>query len=72
MALRSPCLIVEVLSESTARIDRREKLLAYQSLPSLQAYLLVEQEARRRGIARAIPSAPTAPIAQRNHPSSTR
>ena len=44
---RSPCLIVEVLSESTARIDRREKLLAYQSLPSLQAYLLVEQEARR-------------------------
>ena len=30
-----------------ARIDRREKLLAYQSLPSLQAYLLVEQEARR-------------------------
>ena len=44
---RSPCPIVEVLSESTARIDRREKLLAYQSLPSLQAYLLVEQEARR-------------------------
>ena len=44
---RSPCTIVEVLSESTARIDRREKLLAYQSLPSLQAYLLVEQEARR-------------------------
>ncbi len=44
---RSPCLIVEVLSESTARIDRREKLLAYQTLPSLQAYLLVEQEARR-------------------------
>ena len=31
---RSPCLIVEVLSESTARIDRREKLLAYQSLPA--------------------------------------
>lgn len=44
---RSPCLIVEVLSESTARIDRREKLLAYQGLPSLQAYMLVEQDARR-------------------------
>lgn len=43
---RAPCLIVEVLSPSTARIDRREKLLAYQSLPSLQAYLLVEQERR--------------------------
>ena len=42
-----PCLIVEVLSESTERIDRREKLLAYQKLPSLQAYLLVAQDARR-------------------------
>jgi len=42
-----PCLIVEVLSESTERIDRREKLLAYQELPSLEAYLLVAQDARR-------------------------
>lgn len=39
-----PCLLIEVLSSSTARIDRREKLLAYQSLPSLQTYLLVDQE----------------------------
>lgn len=43
----SPCLIVEVLSESTERIDRREKLLAYQTLPSLQAYWLVAQDAPR-------------------------
>ena len=42
-----PCLIVEVLSESTARIDRREKLLAYQGLSSLQTYLLVEQDVMR-------------------------
>lgn len=42
-----PCLIVEVLSESTERIDRREKLLAYQQLPSLEAYLLVAQDTRR-------------------------
>lgn len=42
-----PCLIVEVLSESTERTDRREKLLAYQQLPSLEAYLLVAQDARR-------------------------
>lgn len=42
-----PCLIVEVLSDSTERIDRREKLLAYQKLPSLEAYLLVAQDARR-------------------------
>ena len=44
---RHPCLIVEVLSESTERIDRREKLLAYQTLPSLKEYLLVEQDRRR-------------------------
>ena len=42
-----PCLIVEVLSDSTERIDRREKLLAYQTLPSLREYVLVAQNARR-------------------------
>lgn len=42
-----PCLIVEVLSDSTERIDRREKLLAYQTLASLQEYVLVAQNARR-------------------------
>jgi Uma2 family endonuclease len=41
-----PCLIIEVLSESTERIDRREKLLAYQTLPSVQEYMLVAQHAR--------------------------
>ncbi len=41
-----PCLIVEVLSASTERVDRREKLLAYATLPSLQEYLLVSQERR--------------------------
>lgn len=44
---RAPCLLVEVLSASTARIDRREKLLAYQHLPSLQGYLIVEQDIQR-------------------------
>jgi Uma2 family endonuclease len=39
-----PCLIVEVLSSGTARIDRREKLFAYARLDSLQAYLLLEQD----------------------------
>lgn len=42
--LEKPCLIVEVLSPSTERTDRREKLLAYQSIPSLKAYVLVAQE----------------------------
>lgn len=43
----SPCMLIEVLSESTACIDCREKLFAYQILPSLQAYLLVEQGTQR-------------------------
>ncbi len=40
----SPCLIVEVLSESTERIDRREKLFAYTGIDSLQSYLLLSQD----------------------------
>ena len=44
---QAPCLIVEVLSESTERIDRREKMLAYQTLPSLQEYVLVAQDDRQ-------------------------
>ncbi|HPE59896.1 MAG TPA: Uma2 family endonuclease [Thiolinea sp.] len=39
----SPCLIVEVLSDSTARIDRYEKLIAYRLLPALQEYVLCSQ-----------------------------
>lgn len=41
----SPCLIIEVLSESTARIDRYEKLVAYRLLASLQEYVLCSQDA---------------------------
>lgn len=40
----SPCLIIEVLSESTARIDRYEKLVAYKLIPTLQEYLLCAQD----------------------------
>ncbi len=39
-----PCLVVEVLSSSTAKFDAGEKRLDYQSLPSLQEYALVSQE----------------------------
>jgi Uma2 family endonuclease len=42
----APCLIVEVLCEHTERTDRREKYLAYQTLPSLEAYVLVSQDRR--------------------------
>jgi Uma2 family endonuclease len=41
-----PCMIVEVLSEATERIDRREKFLVYTTLPSLQDYLLMSQTQR--------------------------
>lgn len=43
----SPCLLVEVTSPSTERIDRREKLLASQQIPTLQAYLIVSHDRRR-------------------------
>ena len=51
----SPTLIIEVLSPSTEGIDRREKLRAYRTLPSLKEYALVSQDEcklelyRRRG-----------------------
>ena len=43
----SPCLVVEVTSPSTENIDRREKLLAYRSITSLKAYLIVDQRELR-------------------------
>nr|WP_255639116.1 Uma2 family endonuclease [Deinococcus betulae] len=43
---QAPCLIAEVLSRSTQDTDRREKVWAYQSLSSLQGYLLVDTAAR--------------------------
>lgn len=42
--LTQPCLIVEVLSPSTQNIDKREKLLAYQRIPSLESYLIIAQD----------------------------
>lgn len=43
-ALIRPCLIIEVLSDSTATTDRREKLVAYQSIASVREYCLVAQD----------------------------
>ena len=40
----APCLLVEVLSPSTAATDRREKRLAYTSIPSLEAYVLADPD----------------------------
>jgi Uma2 family endonuclease len=44
---RKPCLIIEVLSESTETIDRGEKLGNYRLFESLEAYVLVNQNANR-------------------------
>lgn len=40
----SPKLIIEVISPSTEKIDRREKLIAYQKMPSVHEIVLVDQE----------------------------
>lgn len=45
--MTSPCLVVEVLSPSTAGYDRGEKFAAYRHVPSLQQYVLVDPDQRR-------------------------
>lgn len=40
-------LVVEVLSDSTAARDRRQKRIAYQKLPGLQSYWIVSQTEQR-------------------------
>lgn len=42
----SPCLLVEVLSPSTERIDQEEKLYNYRQLASLQEYALISPDRR--------------------------
>lgn len=41
--LQAPKLVIEVLSDSTEPVDRREKLLSYRRLPSLIEYVLIDQ-----------------------------
>ncbi len=47
LALHSPCLVAEVLSESTAASDRGAKFAAYRQIATLRDYLLVDIDARR-------------------------
>ena len=42
-----PCLIIEVLSDSTEAFDRGDKFADYQSLPSLQEYVLINTRKAR-------------------------
>ena len=44
--ITNPGLIVEVLSPSTEEVDRGSKWRDYQRIPSLQEYVLVNQESR--------------------------
>lgn len=39
-----PALLIEVLSNSTESKDRLEKLVAYQSIPSVKEYVLIAQD----------------------------
>ena len=45
--LRYPCLIVEVLSDTTEAFDRGDKFEDYRHLDSLQEYVLVSQTRKR-------------------------
>ncbi len=42
-----PCLVIEVLSHSTERTDRFEKLMFYRHLDSLEEYVLVSRDYRQ-------------------------
>jgi Uma2 family endonuclease len=45
-AVRSPRLIIEILSPSTAHRDRGEKLRIYKACPSMQEYVMVSTRRR--------------------------
>ncbi len=43
-AVKNPILIVEVLSDSTAKYDRGDKFHAYQSIETFKEYVLISQD----------------------------
>lgn len=47
-----PALLIEVLSPSTAAVDRREKAVAYAEATSLRLLVFVDPDARRMEVAR--------------------
>lgn len=46
LEIPSPVIVVEVLSRSTARRDRTDKLAGYFKVPSIEHYLLLDPEER--------------------------
>jgi Uma2 family endonuclease len=45
--IENPCVVMEVLSDSTEHIDKGEKLETYQRIESLEQYILVDQTRRK-------------------------
>jgi Uma2 family endonuclease len=43
----APSVVVEVASPGTEAIDRREKMLAYRRIPTVEVYLIAAQDERR-------------------------
>jgi Uma2 family endonuclease len=52
----NPCLLVEILSQSTRLIDMSFKAKDYLSLPSLQGYLLIDSEQQAAELYRRLPA----------------
>jgi len=50
--LLNPTVVIEVLSETTERFDRGSKFHKYQTLPSLEEYIIVDQWAAKIDIFR--------------------
>ena len=48
----NPTVLIEVLSESTAAYDRGPKFFSYQTIPSLQEYVLLWQDEQRAEVYR--------------------
>ncbi len=51
-----PAVLFEILSNETRRVDEREKRFAYLALPSLQAYVRIEQDSPELAVERRIGS----------------
>jgi Uma2 family endonuclease len=45
--IENPCMVVEIVSKSTSRIDKGEKLDTYQRIPSIKQYAIVDQARRK-------------------------
>ncbi len=41
---QTPTILVEVISRSTRKIDERDKLLEYINIPTLEEYVIIEQD----------------------------